>query len=123
MLAQEEEAPGLQGKSAPVAPVSDMLVVGEHSIRIHKPSERVWINGEVVSLSASEYHLLTILAENADRVLSHDELLDLLLVHEHGLSLEGLRVLIWRLRQKLTPPGETSRHLRTVRGFGYVLVS
>lgn len=109
---------------SPAPPPSDLLVVGEGTIRINTTLQRVWVNNELLTLSTSEYRLLTHLAEHADQVVLHDQLRSVLWALDEEITLDTLRVLIWRLRQKLQSPTRRDvQYLRTVRGFGYVLVS
>lgn len=111
------------GRDEQAAPASDMLVAGEGNIRINTSTQHVWVQAESVSLSASEYRLLVYLAEHTDQVVTHNQLLDTIWSFDQDVSLDNLRVLVWRLRQKLEPAGQKTQYLRTVRGFGYVLVS
>jgi signal transduction histidine kinase len=108
--------------SPPLA--SDLLVVGEGTIRINTALQRVWVNNELLTLSHNEYRLLVYLAEHADQIVLHDQLRAAMWALDEQISLDTLRVLVWRLRQKLQHPTRRDvQFLRTVRGFGYVLVS
>ena len=81
-------------------------------------SHRVSVDGRDVYLSAREFELLQLLLA-ADRVVSADELAEM----ASGLpdaSVQGIRVMIGRIRRKLegpTPTGPVA--LETVRGVGY----
>lgn len=115
--------PGAATESSP-PPVSDLLVVGAGSIRINTTLQRVWVNDDLLTLSVNEYRLLVYLAEHVDQVILHDQLRSALWSLGEQISLDTLRVLIWRLRQKLQHSSRRDvQYLRTVRGFGYVLVS
>jgi two-component system OmpR family response regulator len=74
-------------------------------------------------LSGSEYQLLHVLASNANRVLSRNELAQLV----HGRELDSfdrsIDVLISRLRQVLGDSARDPQLIRTVYGRGYVLGS
>lgn len=105
------------------SPSSDLIVVGEGTIRINPRSKRVWVNTDPVALSDSEYRLLLYLAENAGQVIGHDEIVEAIWSEDEPESLDNLRVLVWRLRQKIERGSKSSQYLRTVRGFGYILVS
>lgn len=122
LLSEKTPKPGAAEPSLP--PISDLIVVGEGSIRINTTLQRVWVNDELITLSINEYRLLVYLAEHADQVILHDQLRAALWALDEQTSLDTLRVLIWRLRQKLQHPTRRDiQYLRTVRGFGYVLVS
>ncbi len=104
-------------------PISDILVVGQGTIRIQTTSQQVWVNNVLAPLTASEYQLLLYLAEHVDQVVSHEQIAMAIWSQGESKSLDNLRVLMWRLRQKLSGPGNKVQCLRTVRGFGYILVS
>jgi len=76
-------------------------------------------DGVVVPLSGSEYRLLRILLEHANRVLNRDQLMELM----HGRSAEpfdrSIDVQVSRLRQRL----RDENLIQTVRGEGYVLTA
>lgn len=120
-----ESAPTADDGAAASPPVaSDLLVVGEGTIRINITLQRAWVNDELLTLSHNEYRLLVYLAEHADQVVLHDQLRSAMWALDEQISLDTLRVLVWRLRQKLQHPTRRDvQFLRTVRGFGYVLVS
>ena len=106
-----------------VAPKSVLRIVGQGSIRINTTSQQVWLDSDTVSLSDSEYRLLLYLAEHVDQVVSHEQIAKAVWLRNDSDSIDKLRVLVWRLRQKLSGPEGESQYLRTVRGFGYMLVS
>src|SRR5437870_2214262 len=56
--------------------------------------------GEPVRLSRTELRLLMVLAENAGRIVPHDELLSLVWGEEYGASHEQLRTYVKYLRRK-----------------------
>lgn len=120
-----ESAPAADDGATASPPVaSDLLVVGEGTIRINTALQRAWVNDELLTLSHNEYRLLVYLAEHADQVVLHDQLRSAMWALDEQISLDTLRVLVWRLRQKLQhPTRRDAQFLRTVRGFGYVLVS
>jgi two-component system response regulator PhoP len=79
-------------------------------------SHRVAVDGTDVYLSAREFQLLQVLLAE-DRVVSADELAEL----ASGLpeaSVQGIRVMIGRIRRKLEGRAGTTV-LETVRGVGY----
>ena len=78
-------------------------------------------NGELVSLSRTEWLLLQHLAANAGRVVLHTELLTKVWGPEYRDDLQYLRVWISRVRRKLgAAPGEPGP-ITTFQGIGYVL--
>jgi two-component system KDP operon response regulator KdpE len=78
----------------------------------------VKLSGEVVPLSPREYGLLSLLVQNAGRVLTHRQLLTAVWGPAHTHDVQYLRVYIRHLRQKL---GGGSL-IATEAGVGYRLV-
>ena len=90
-------------------------------IEIDFAQHRVTKDGEAVKLTPTEYRLLTYLATNANRVITHRELLRAVWGPEYGEETEYLRVYIRYLRQKLEPEPSAPRYLLTQPGAGYML--
>jgi two-component system, OmpR family, KDP operon response regulator KdpE len=77
----------------------------------------VLVEGGALTLSPREYELLTLLARNAGRVMTHTQLLTAVWGPAHHEDVQYLRVYIGHLRQKLGT--EASRLLVTEPGVGY----
>ena len=77
--------------------------------------------GEPLRLTSTEYHLLEVLAHNAGRIVENDVLLQRVLGYERGDESESLKVLIYRLRQKIEPGPANPRYVLTERGVSYSL--
>ncbi len=77
-------------------------------------------DGSEVPLTAMEYRLLKVFAENKGRVLNRDQLLE----QAHDRSWDpfdrSIDIRISRLRRKLETNPEKPEVIRTVRGIGYV---
>jgi two-component system OmpR family response regulator len=65
--------------------------------------------------------MLNALAENANRVLSRDQLMDVLAGRDAGPFDRTVDVMISRLRRRLGDDGREPRIIRTLRNEGYVL--
>lgn len=76
--------------------------------------------GHVVDLTTAEFNLLTIFLERPKRVLSRDQLLDLLKGAEWSPFDRSIDTLIARLRKKIETDAERPGLIKTVRGVGYV---
>jgi two-component system OmpR family response regulator len=76
-------------------------------------------NEEVLELSATEFRLLQVLMENANRVMTKDQLLRQIWGFDAGTETTVLETYISYLRKKLGA-GVT---IRTVRGVGYQLLA
>src|SRR5450759_45821 len=73
---------------------SGSLVVDTDARRVTKASK-------VVELTPTEYRLLAALAENAGRVLSHEQLLNKVWGYEFGEDTGYVKRYIWYLRRKI----------------------
>jgi two-component system OmpR family response regulator len=78
--------------------------------------------GVVVSLSSGEFRLLKTLADNPNRVLSRDQLLEVFSNREAAPFDRTIDVMISRLRRRLNDDGEEPL-IKTVRNEGYMLVT
>lgn len=83
------------------------------------PSHSVTVKDTPVELTATEFKLLTLLAERAGRVQSRDQLLRDVWNYEKVIDTRTVDTHMRRLRKKL---GVAAKHLDTVRGVGYRFV-
>ena len=86
---------------------------------------RVLLAPEGVSLplSGGEYRLLRIFLEHPNRVLSRDQLSELIHGHEIDAFDRSIDVQVSRLRQRLRDTRREPTLIKTVRGEGYVLAT
>jgi len=84
-------------------------------IRIDKGSRQVWQGERLVELTATEFDILKVLAENHGIVLSREQLLEKVWGHEYYGELRVVDVHVGHLRKKLS----SSDVIQTVRGVGY----
>jgi two-component system KDP operon response regulator KdpE len=78
-------------------------------------------NGEVVSLTRTEWLLLQYLAANAGKVMLNAELLSKVWGPEYHDDVQYLRVWVSRLRRKLEPNPNEPVIIKTMQGIGYML--
>lgn len=78
--------------------------------------------GEELPLTAMEFDLLKVFAENANRVLNRDQLMEL--AHNRGWEVfdRSIDLRIMRLRRKLEADPEKPETIKTIRGVGYMYV-
>lgn len=76
------------------------------------------IDGQPLELSARETSLLEIFLSRAGRMISKNQLVDLLCQWGEEVTTNAIEVYIYRLRKKLEPSGA---RIVTVRGLGYCL--
>ena len=83
------------------------------------PAHRVEVKGKPVDLTATEFKLLTVLAQRRGRVQSRDQLLQDVWEYDSVIDTRTVDTHMRRLREKL---GVAARYLDTVRGVGYRFV-
>jgi DNA-binding response OmpR family regulator len=106
-----------QGSDGP-APARGVLAHKDLTVDLDRLEVRR--DGEVVSLTPSEFRLLTALVQARGRVLTRQSLLDSLYGASQGEALERtVDVHIGRLRDKLGEDAMSPRYVTTVRGTGY----
>ena len=86
-------------------------------ISIDTAAREVKVSGKEIVLTYKEYELLAYLAENRNRVVSRDELLDKLWDWRADVETRTLDIHVKTLRQKLGE--EAGRYIKTVRSVGY----
>jgi two-component system KDP operon response regulator KdpE len=82
-------------------------------------NRKVTVNGERVKLTPREFSLLANLVENANRVLTHRELLEKVWGWEYADDLDYVRIYISHLRQKIEPDPSLPVYILTEPGVGY----
>ncbi|MCX6022937.1 MAG: response regulator transcription factor [Chloroflexi bacterium] len=95
-------------------------VYSVEDVTIDLNQRRVFVAGEEVSLSRTEWMLLSILVRNAGRVMLHEDLLSRTWGPEYRNDLQYLRGWISRLRRKMGN-GAGRRLIRTIPGVGYTV--
>ena len=79
--------------------------------------------GVVVALSGTDFRLLKIFVDHPNRVLTRDQLIDLMLSREAGPYDRAIDVQVSRLRQRLGEDAKEPAIIKTVRGQGYVFAA
>jgi two-component system, OmpR family, response regulator RstA len=109
----------LRRGTAEEQPSGQPIVVG--SLVIDAARRRAELGGEVLDLTTAEFDLLKLLADNAGRALSRDDIYQAL----HGVRYDGIDrsidLRISRLRRKLGDDPAKPQRLKSVRGTGYQL--
>lgn len=79
----------------------------------------VTLDGQFVKLTATEYSLLTLLAKNDGKVLTHQFILRQIWGPGYTEQAQYLRVFVGQLRKKIEPNPNAPRFIRTESGIGY----
>jgi len=98
---------------------SETTGYSDPEIAIDFQKHEVFVRGEPVGLSPTEFRLLAALTRSANQVLGQDQLLDQVWGREYVGSLEVVRLYVGYLRRKIERNHEAPTLIETVRGFGY----
>lgn len=79
--------------------------------------------GEVVPLTNGEFNLLWLFLRSPGQILSRDQLLNGMHLHDHDAYDRSIDVQILRLRRKLEPNPSEPQLIKTERGVGYVFMA
>ncbi|MDX2149261.1 MAG: response regulator transcription factor [Bryobacteraceae bacterium] len=90
-----------------------------NGLELDRSSCRVRLNGEQLSLTATEFRLLEFLMSRPGVVFSREQLLDAVWGHDRAVTDRTVDVYILRLRQKVESDPASPAFIRSVRGFGY----
>jgi DNA-binding response OmpR family regulator len=100
----------------------DMQVVSFDTITADFKKMEIKRDGKPVVLTAQEFKTFQFLVQNADRVISRDELLNEVWGYQNYPSTRTVDNHILKLRQKLEKDPSSPVHFRTVHGMGYKFV-
>ena len=95
----------------------DVLQVGD--VQLDQERHEVLIRDEHVTLPLKEFELLSLLLENAGRVLTRDQLMDRVWGTDYVGDTKTLDVHIKRLRSRVEEDPSLPTRIVTIRGLGY----
>lgn len=96
--------------------VSSNLSLG--NVGLDVDSRRAYLEGQEFDLTTTEFNLLATLVQNADKVLSRDEILRLVWNTDQDPHTNIVDVYIRHLRRKIDG-GQGTAVIETIRGYGY----
>jgi two-component system OmpR family response regulator len=79
--------------------------------------------GVVIPISSTEFRLISIFLEHANRVLNRDQLIDLMQSRDASPFDRAVDVQVSRLRHRLGDDAREPTMIKTVRGQGYVFAA
>lgn len=95
------------------------ITYADEHLAINVPKRRVWVQGEVVQLTATEFRLLAFLLQHAGQVLTYDAILDSVWGWEYRESVDYVHVYLSHLRRKIEVDPRNPKYLITERSIGY----
>lgn len=90
-------------------------------LRMNFSQYEAWLDNEKLELTPKEYEMLKLLAENAGKVFSREQLLEKIWGYEYFGDTRTVDVHVRHLRAKLERVPEMAEAIETVRGVGYRL--
>ena len=96
-------------------------VISIGGLQIDAAARRVRVGGEEISLTLTEFNLLSVLAANPERVLTRAQLRDKVWGYPHDLDDHSVDPHVQRLRRKLAANTNAGVSLEAVPGLGYRL--
>jgi DNA-binding response OmpR family regulator len=111
----------LRRSTVAAQPASQVLEYPDVTIEL--TNRRVLVSGEEVQFSKTEWEVLSLLAANAGRVMTHGEMLARIWGPEFRDETYYLRTWISRIRKKLDDNQDEAPLIRTFPGIGYRLES
>jgi DNA-binding response OmpR family regulator len=111
----------LRRQPLPVAGETTSHTFTTGDLTIDYAQRQVFIEGQPVQLSRTEYRLLSVLAQNAGMVITHELLLERVWGPEYNRDIGFIWVYISRLRRKIEKNPRDPRYIVTVPDVGYKL--
>lgn len=100
-------------------PAEKPILYRDDYLTVDLAHRRVFVQGERVKLSNTEYRLLAYLLQNADRLLTSQQILAQVWGEGYEGNQEYLHAYIWQLRKKLEKDPANPTYLLTEHGLGY----
>jgi len=101
-------------------PLTETFTFGD--VKVDFTKMELWREGNLVALTSQEFKVLKFMIQNAERVLSREELLNFVWGYRNYPSTRTVDNHILRLRQKLEKAPANPLHFRTVHSAGYKFV-
>jgi len=101
-------------------PLTETFKFGD--VKVDFTKMELWRGGSLVQLTSQEFKVLKFMIQNAERVLSREELLNHVWGYRNYPSTRTVDNHILRLRQKLEKDPANPLHFRTVHSSGYKFV-
>ena len=95
------------------------IVVG--NVRMEVTKRKVFVRGEDIELTATEFDILRVLLSNAGRVIARERLMELARGQEFAAFDRSIDVHISNVRKKLGDSSKQSQIIKTIRGVGYLV--
>jgi DNA-binding response OmpR family regulator len=91
-------------------------------LEVHFDRFEIDVRGEIQSLTTMECQLFRYFIDNADRVLSREQIMTNVWGEDYALSFRTIDNFVMRLRKVMEPDPSRPQHILSVRGTGYRFV-
>jgi len=97
-------------------------VIKVGGMALHGPKQTLFVEGQEVGLSSTEYKILEVLMKHPNMVMTRDQLMTLARGRDFMAFDRSIDVHISKLRAKLSPFADCQDCIKTVWGSGYMFV-
>lgn len=122
VLRRYESGSNSSDAAATLGPAGEVYAFEGWSLDINR-RELKSATGTLQELTTAEYNMLVMFVKRPSRVLSRDNIMDLLKGHDWSPFDRSINSLIVRVRKKVEPNPDAPRLIKTVRGVGYVFAA
>jgi two-component system response regulator ArlR len=119
-LLRRKNAWGSGTVSAQANSTQDESLLFFRNITLNPKSREVSLDGQLLSLTKTEYQLLFCLMSHKNEALSREKIMDMVWGQEHYIDPNSVDVYVRYLRNKLDVAGKESC-ITTLRGIGYIM--
>lgn len=119
-LLRRKNAWGSGTVSAQANSTQDESLLFFRNITLNPKSREVSLDGQLLSLTKTEYQLLFCLMSHKNEALSREKIMDMVWGQEHYIDPSSVDVYVRYLRNKLDVAGKESC-ITTLRGIGYIM--
>lgn len=100
-------------------PLAERFSWNGNDLQINFEHNEVWKRGELISLTPSEWKILSALIKHPKRVFSRDQLLDLVFGEDFDGYDRVIDTHIKNLRKKVETDPKSPAYIKTIHGLGY----
>lgn len=112
-------ARSLLRRAEQISPEPALTGYSDEHLTINLERRRIYVDGKQISLTATEFRLLSYLMQNADQVIPYQTLLDKVWGEEYRDNIDYVHVYLSHLRRKIEEDPRSPKYLVNERGIGY----